>query len=283
MKTLYFSLLGLLAACGHPQNSAQVYFATPDSSVVIDAFPDTQTASVAGMSSLCPDGMIHIEGDFCPIVEQPCLEWANDYADPHQQELRCLRFGPSTCESSHRVHMSYCMDQYEWPNTPGLFPTVMITYLQAERACTGLHLRLCTSNEWTFACEGPEMFPYPYGYERNNQTCNIDNPNTVNPNRRLLGSSNEQIALAEAQRVYRAERSGTRESCVSWSGVHDLTGNVDEWNTNPNGFRNHRPYYSNLKGGDWRFVRTRCRPSTTSHGPSFRYYNIGWRCCSDMR
>lgn len=235
---------------------------------------DTRALPINNQPNHCPPDMVHVEGDFCPEVVQNCLE-------QRPGDMRCFRFAPSICTSSRRVHMSFCADRYEWPNHRGERPQAMATYMQAQRECRSVGKRMCEANEWTFACEGPEMLPYPYGLNRDNQACNIDNPATISPNRRLLGSANNAVAMAEANRVYRAEPSGTRDRCVSWAGVHDLTGNLDEWNHNPRGHSDRAPYYSNLKGGDWRFVRTRCRPSTTAHSPSFRYYNIGWRCCQD--
>ena len=40
-----------------------------------------------------------------------------------------------------------------------------------------------------------------------------------------------------------------------------------------------KPYKSGLKGGYWGPVRDRCRPMTTGHEQSFRYYQTGFRCC----
>ena len=48
-------------------------------------------------------------------------------------------------------------------------------------------------------------------------------------------------------------------------GVHDMTGNVDEWVVNERG----KPYQSALKGGYWSWVRGRCRPSTDGHAEDF--------------
>jgi sulfatase modifying factor 1 len=67
--------------------------------------------------------------------------------------------------------------------------------------------------------------------------------------------------------------------CVSWAGIHDMTGNVDEWTVNESG----TPYQSALKGGWWGHIRARCRPATTSHNEGFVYYQIGFRCCADPR
>jgi formylglycine-generating enzyme required for sulfatase activity len=71
--------------------------------------------------------------------------------------------------------------------------------------------------------------------------------------------------------------SGTMPRCVSWAGVHDMTGNVDEWTVNETG----QPFDSALKGGWWGPIRGRCRPATTAHNEGFIYYQIGFRCCAD--
>ena len=44
--------------------------------------------------------------------------------------------------------------------------TDRITFHEAEALCKKDSKRLCTENEWTFACEGEEVRPYPYGYTR---------------------------------------------------------------------------------------------------------------------
>jgi sulfatase modifying factor 1 len=57
-----------------------------------------------------------------------------------------------------------------------------------------------------------------------------------------------------------------------------MVGNVDEWVNNES--QGGKPFRSGLKGGYWGPVRTRCRPMTTAHDETFRYYQIGFRCCA---
>ena len=64
-------------------------------------------------------------------------------------------------------------------------------------------------------------------------------------------------------------------------GVHDMVGNVDEWVVNVS--QAGKPHLSGLKGGYWGPVRTRCRPMTTAHDETFRYYQIGFRCCGEAQ
>jgi formylglycine-generating enzyme required for sulfatase activity len=81
----------------------------------------------------------------------------------------------------------------------------------------------------------------------------------------------------EIERIDRREPSGARPGCVSPYGVYDLTGNIDEWTTNETGI----PDHGALKGGNWGEWRNACRPVTLGHAAWFRYYQMGFRCCSD--
>ena len=64
--------------------------------------------------------------------------------------------------------------------------------------------------------------------------------------------------------------------------MYDPAGNVDEWTDNaaddPTTDR-----VSTLNGGYWGPVRNTCRLTTKSHGPTFTFYQVGFRCCADAR
>jgi formylglycine-generating enzyme required for sulfatase activity len=200
------------------------------------------------------------------------------YIDPEGVfPRRCAEFAPGTkCLSKNTQHKHFCVDRFEYPNKQGENPVVMGTWYAAKDACGAQGKRLCGDSEWTVACEGQERLPYPYGYDRNSEACNIDKPHP-DVNEKALGSGDPKVRDAEAKRLWQGEPSGTRPSCVSPYGVFDMTGNVDEWVVNESG----TPYKSGLKGGSWGPVRDRCRPMTTIHGESFSFYQIGFRCCSD--
>jgi formylglycine-generating enzyme required for sulfatase activity len=134
---------------------------------------------------------------------------------------------------------------------------------------------MCGDTEWTLACEGQERLPYPYGYFRNSEACNIDK-RIIAPVEWML--TYDATRAQELARLDQSEPSGAREACVSPFGVHDMTGNVDEWVVNESG----SPFKSGLKGGYWGPVRTRCRPMTDAHHELFQYYQIGFRCCADV-
>jgi sulfatase modifying factor 1 len=225
-------------------------------------------------SEACPPETVEVEGDYCPVVAQRCLRWL----DP-ESRLRCAEFeqpAAGVACPAKTQHMHFCIDRYEWPNRAGTLPSYMTSFRDAKEACESLGKRLCDDTEWTLACEGPQRQPYPYGngLTRDDRACNIDKPYVWPRPERIFDPSTQDAELA---RLDQREPSGSRPSCVSPYGVHDMVGNVDEWVVNAS--QSGRPYVSGLKGGYWGPVRTRCRPMTTAHDESFRYYQIGFRCC----
>ncbi|NBW06451.1 MAG: hypothetical protein EBR82_00315 [Caulobacteraceae bacterium] len=209
------------------------------------------------------------------LQDTTCTSWINT-----EFPARCAHFNRDAwlkiTAKLNRKSMDFCMDVYEWPNRQGVDPLVYVDYYDAVNACTALGKRLCTEDEWTFACEGEEGRPYPYGYDRDAAACNIDR-GWIQPDvTKLVGNGSSTKTQAELRRLWQGEPSGARATCVSPFGIQDMTGNVDEITENSRG----TGYKSILKGGYWSVVRNRCRPSTRVHNEWFRYYQLGFRCCS---
>jgi hypothetical protein len=231
-----------------------------------------QAAPALGASANCGENQVEVDGDYCPALEQKCVRWM----DPETTvPRRCSEFAPTGKCQGKTTKKHFCIDKYEYPNKLGEKPVVMKTWYEAADACKAQGKRLCGDSEWTLACEGQERLPYPYGYERNSQACNIDKPH---PDVNEAAMANPLTRDAEVARLWQGENSGTRESCISPFGAMDMTGNVDEWVINESGM----PYKSGLKGGYWGPVRDRCRPMTTAHYEQFVFYQIGFRCCADV-
>jgi sulfatase modifying factor 1 len=229
----------------------------------------TLSGDRAGDASNCAPGMVEVEGDYCPTLEQKCLRWL----DPETKQ-RCAEFLPTSSCKGKTVHKHFCVDRFEYPNVQGEKPAVMKTWLDARATCQSEGKRLCGESEWTLACEGRERLPYPYGYTRNDEACNVDKPH---PDVDEAAIANPATRAAEVARLDQRDPSGAREACVSPYGVYDMTGNVDEWVVNESG----KPYKSGLKGGYWGPVRDRCRPMTIAHNEEFSFYQIGFRCCGE--
>jgi len=222
--------------------------------------------------------MQHVRFDHCPRLLRTCLD--KEFDKPNKITI-CNRFATSKPECKEpRVPLDFCIDEYEYPNRAGAKPPVMVNFFEASDRCAAQHKRLCYEREWVTACEGPEEKPFPYGYVRSNKLCNFDN-RWVDPRLSRVYSDDAEIQRTELERLDRSVPSGQMAGCVSDYGVHDLTGNVDEWALADHERPRAHAKFSALKGGAWGHVRNACRPVTTSHPPEFRYYFIGFRCCAD--
>jgi len=240
--------------------------------------PGVALAADAAPASQCPNDMAHVKKDFCPKIERRCLK---DEYDKANHITICHKFEPGSarCEAP-RTALDFCIDHYEFPNQKGARPPVMIDWYHAMGECAALGKRLCYESEWVAACEGPSELPFPYGYERSAEKCNIDNA-WVDPSLKKIYSKDRAISAPELARLDRSVPSGSKPGCVSDYGVFDLTGNVDEWVLADHDRPKEKAKFTALKGGAWGHVRNACRPVTTSHEPEFRYYFVSFRCCKD--
>jgi sulfatase modifying factor 1 len=225
-------------------------------------------------ATACGEGMVLVDGVYCPFVGHTCVSFADETHDV------CDRYAPEVLCEGNLEHRRYCVDVFEYPNLEGVVPAVMVDFDDAERACAVEGKRLCTSEEWEFACEGTEMWPYPYGIDRDATACNIDKPVTKPE---LPALADPWKISSEVERLDKRAPSGAFPRCVSPFGVRDMTGNVDEWVTNSSGKETEKPFRSSLKGSSWGKVRARCRPITSTHSAAFSSYQVGFRCCSDSK
>lgn len=239
----------------------------------------------------CPSGMISVSG---LMLDDGGLGSWNTKSVEYQQKSTCVNWiekkFPERCATFDksawlsvsgnfpRKGMSFCIDTYEWPNKKGSYPWVMVTWSEAHELCWSIGKRLCTEDEWTFACEGEEGTPYPYGYERNSEQCNLDR-RWKKYSSAALTKRGSNVCSKELERLWQGKRSGDMHQCASSFGVEDMNGGVDEWTTRTREGK----YPSILKGGYWGPVRTRCRPSTRNHGPGHTFYQQGFRCCKDAK
>lgn len=186
------------------------------------------------------------------------------------------------CSSNMARVSEFCIDRYEAPNRRGARPLVMQSANDAIEWCSAHHKRLCTEDEWISACQGEEHRPYPYGSEHVEARCNDDKPWRKVDEATLAKWPSEE-ARAHAKELYQATPSGYKRKCASETGVRDLTGNVEEWVTRTREHANDWPYlligcyWSGCYGGG----KPTCHSTNDAHGPEFRFYETGFRCCRD--
>jgi hypothetical protein len=266
--------------------------AEADADAAMDAEADAD-ASLPGTSEGCPDDMVLVHGDYCPDVQQTCLEHHSEFdhdqarkkargtSAPSTVSERCMRYEePSKCLSKKRQPMRYCMDRYEWPNKKGELPALLVSWQDAAKLCESRGKRLCTEAEFNFACEGEAMLPYTYGYVRDAEACNIDRPYRKREKKLFKYEScmKRPDCKAELEKLDQRLPTGSMPRCVSPFGVYDLNGNINEWVVRPN---QKYPTRSGLKGGWWGPVRGRCRPTVGFHKEDDYGYEEGFRCCQD--
>jgi hypothetical protein len=245
--------------------------------------PATTDAAEATRGN-CAPGMVEVQGAMKTGSARGSVEWLQDGT--------CARWinrdFPERCAAFDRDRwlaiaqelptrtLHFCIDRFEHPDRKGAYPVIAVTWYEAKASCEARGARLCTEDEWTFACEGEEARPYPTGYTRNENACVIDRPWRLFDERRLA-VRDSTLAVAEIDYVWQGEASGARPTCRSVFGVYDMTGNVDEWTSSVQ----REGYRSIFKGGYWGPVRARCRASTRAHNEDFYFYQQGFRCCTD--
>jgi formylglycine-generating enzyme len=242
------------------------------SSTATPTVPSKQTAS----SGACPSGMALVDGEYCSEVEHSCKR---SWYDKSNRKTVCEEFEPISKCVGEKSKKRFCMDHYTWPNQKGARPEVMNRFHQAELKCAAVGKRLCTETEWSMACEGPKLLPFPYGYVRDTKKCHGD--------MEWDGPDMKKVAArdpTELARLWKGKRNGSQPECVSDYGVYDLPGNVDEV-VSSESF--HLPGYKGKfdsvhTGGPWyKGTRNQCRPKIYTHDEAFYYYFLGFRCCAE--
>ena len=141
----------------------------------------------------------------------------------------------------NRPFFKICIDKYEYPNKEGSVPQANVSFADAARLCEQAGKRLCTTEEWQWACSGREGYVYPYGIMLEKENCNTEGDKRIEP-------------------------SGNRNRCISKFGVMDMTGNVFEWVKGKNG--------AAAMGGPL----SKCQ-NVSPGGSGDAKSSIGLRCC----
>lgn len=281
MKTPYLCFMGavltlLSPACSRavakdrePVGTATLQIGTvrapaveSDDSAKIARTPKPEAETELAKPGACPQGMVLVEGDYCPEVDQPCEKWM-DPETSRYAHFRCEKYGPSTCKAP-RVHKRYCIDATERKETDSNLPRHFMSWTSSKALCESEGARLCLESEWVFACEGEEMRPYPYGYARDKDACNVDISENIGRVGRLVDHRSDV---------------GSHEKCASPFGVQDMAGNVEEW-TRADG-SGKMGWKEVLKGSWWIPSRHACRQFQVGHNDVYNGAETGARCCKD--
>lgn len=270
---------------------------SPTASAALSASAVVSASPAPAAAPGCPEDMVLVAGAYCPDVEQTCIrhhaEFERDQRKKKKQKAsgeggerstvseRCLEYAaPSKCLSKEKKPLRFCVDRYEFPNKKGELPDLLISWTEAKKKCEALGKRLCTVEEFNFACEGEAMLPYTYGFVRDAQKCSIDKEyrkreKKLFPYEKCMKKPACKEHLAKLDQRLPA---GSQPECVSPFGVYDMNGNINEWVEIPG---KKYPDRSGLKGGWWGPVRGRCRPTVDFHHEDDYGYEEGFRCCAN--
>ena len=222
-----------------------------------------------GPSAACAHDARLVEADHFDVVDHDCIAWRWGY---------CAAYAPGVARTRGKTtHVRVCMDQFEAPNARGASPIVMVDAHEAEAWCSAHAKRLCTEYEWESACEGPDLRPFIAGYASDSVTCNTGQP--WQPFNAWLLARGGDTAQRETDRLWQAEPSGARSSCVSHAGVYDLNGNAEEWIASSR----RRKWPHALVSGHWAKPWSACRDTNDAHESFFKFYEVGFRCCSEPK
>lgn len=162
----------------------------------------------------------------------------------------------------------------------GVVPQAYISADEAAQACDAADKRLCTTDEWLAACQGPDDWTFPYGPAHQEGACN-DRYEGGHPVVDYFGTSEGVWDPAHMndpginQQPNTVARTGAFERCRSAWGVHDLHGNLHEWVADTDG---------TFRGGfyaDAAINGPGCTYRTVAHGRRYHDYSTGFRCCRD--
>lgn len=164
-----------------------------------------------------------------------------------------------TCPPDMKAIGDSCIDQYEYPNKEGQEPVYDPSFSQAKTLCESQSKHLCTTDEWSLACEGQEKRRWSYGNHYDPHTCHDQ------------GYSREEGGMVQ--------RSGSFPNCKTPEEIFDLTGNLWEWTMD---VVNSDIGY--LKGGGWNLSAGlgQCRVSAPAQS-TFHSGELGFRCCANQQ
>ena len=245
-----------------PRDDAREIDVTPDADDAIDAPRDDAGGTDAG--GPCPPLMALVGDAFCiDLYEGRLQEQASDGtwsdAEPYfTVGTRTVRAVPAE----------------------GSVPQGYISGTEAQAACERSGKRLCTSEEWLAACQGPAGLVYPYGDDHVDGACN-DHYAGGHPVVDFFGTGTGVWDMAHMKDPGINRQPGTVAAggafaaCESSWGVFDLHGNLHEWVADADG---------TFRGGfyaDAALNGPGCLYRTTAHEPSYHDYSTGFRCCAD--
>ena len=233
-----------------------------------DSSTDASDASVDAIASGCPDGMV--------LIETFCVDAYEAYV---------VELDDAGAESPHSPYDVVDGVVVRAKVAGDVVPQGYISQVQATAACENAGKRLCTAEEFSLACRGPDPANwYPYGGETHEPGyCNEGKGSSV---AKFFGNDPSTWTYADFNDPILNQwdgglaRTGEYVKCVSPYGVHDCVGNLHEWGADPPDQNGHGRFRGGFYG-DAEENGPGCLYVTSAHEPTYHDYSTGFRCCAD--
>lgn len=223
-----------------------------------------------GSTGPCPVGMVRVEDALLPAGEVCIDAW--EAALEEQVDGAWVAASPYQVVGGRTVRAVPAQ---------GAIPQGYISGDEAEAACQAAGKRLCSSEEWLSACQGPQGWTWPYADSYVDWACNDHYPGG-HPVVDYFGTSDGVWDMDHMndpginQQPDTVAPGGAFTACLSAWGAFDLHGNLHEWVSDAEG---------TFRGGfyaDAAINGQGCTYVTTAHGRDYHDYSTGFRCCAEV-
>lgn len=191
--------------------------------------------------------------------------------------------------------------RYEARSERGVKPQAYISSLEAQAACENAGKRLCSLEEWTTACRGPDNSTYPYGSSFDRDKCNMGHKHILaelhgkDPMVWTYDHFNDPELIKQGS----LSPAGAFDQCTNAFGAYDMVGNLHEWvgDRVSASLPSRVPLPKKIertvkrKRGNGIFMGgffstfaqhgNGCEFITIAHEPKYHDYSTGFRCCRD--
>jgi formylglycine-generating enzyme len=241
-------------------------------------------------SSRCPADMVDVLGRFCidryeaVLVDQKQGRRLSPYYHPTRAQTAASFKDWSRSALGQALAVPpppdfQLSEEFEprAESRPNVTPSGYLSGNLADVACRAAGKRLCTIDEWVFACRGQGGHKFPYGDHYEEGRCNVfreAHPAQILHGDMSLGHLDPRLNLVAGPSGPLLRQTGATVSCQSaWGSdaVFDMVGNLDEWVSAPVG--------AFLGGFYARSTREGCDAKVSSHPRSYFDYSLGARCC----
>jgi formylglycine-generating enzyme len=138
-----------VASCGRttPPSATQTTSIVLASQASAPLPAEVESRGVTPGDEACPEGMLLVEGEYCPNVHQECLRWLDPPGDRYEF-FRCAEYAkPATCKGT-RVYKRFCIDETERVEQSSGLPLNKKSWTDATQICPATGARLCMTSEW---------------------------------------------------------------------------------------------------------------------------------------